>query len=360
MQFARFAVVFILVFLSAATPRGLAFTRQPVTADHGMVVTSQHLASDVGVAIMRQGGNAADAAVAVGYALAVVNPCCGNIGGGGFATLHLADGRDVFLNFREKAPLASTEKMFLDENGEVVKDLSLKGYLAVAIPGTVLGLDTLLQKYGTLPRAVVMAPAIRLAEEGFILGQGDADILAASAAALAAQPNVASVFLKAGKPWLAGDRLVQTNLAATLKQIAAEGPDAFYKGSIADRIVAASSGNGGILTKQDFTAYSVIEDKPVRCNYRDYELISAPPPSSGGTAICEILNILEGYPLAQFGFNSSRAVHVMAEAMRHAFVDRVTTAPSSASAGSNSSMAVISFDFSSQVRCPSVSPYSAA
>ena len=287
-----------------------------------MAVTSQHVASDVGVTIMKAGGNAVDAAVAVGYALAVTNPCCGNIGGGGFATLHLADGRDVFLNFREKAPGAATETMFLDAKGEVVPDLSLKGYLAVAVPGTVLGLDTLLQKYGSLPRAKVMAPAIKLADEGFVLGQGDADILNGSAKALASQPNVAAVFLKADGPWVAGDRLIQKNLAASLKRIAAEGPDAFYKGPIAGQIVAASAANGGILTKQDLADYTVTEDKPVRCNYRGHELISAPPPSSGGTAICMILNILEGYDMAKLGFNSSQSIHVMAEAMRHAFVDR--------------------------------------
>ena len=312
----------IAILLLLGVGPACAFTRVPVTAENGMAVTSQHVASDVGVTIMKAGGNAVDAAVAVGYALAVTNPCCGNIGGGGFATLHLADGRDVFLNFREKAPGAATETMFLDAKGEVVPDLSLKGYLAVAVPGTVLGLDTLLQKYGSLPRAKVMAPAIKLADEGFVLGQGDADILNGSAKALAGQSNVAAVFLKADGPWVAGDRLIQKNLAASLKRIAAEGPDAFYKGPIAGQIVAASAANGGILTKQDLADYTVTEDKPVRCNYRGHELISAPPPSSGGTAICMILNILEGYDMAKLGFNSSQSIHVMAEAMRHAFVDR--------------------------------------
>lgn len=312
----------VFLVLAAASPSAFAFTRLPVTAENGMVVTSQHIASDVGVEIMRQGGNAVDAAVAVGYALAVTNPCCGNIGGGGFATLHLADGRDVFLDFREKAPLASTEKMFLDDKGEVIEDLSLKGYLAVAVPGTVLGLDTLLTRYGTLPRGTVMAPAIRLAEEGFTLTQGDVDILNGSAKGFAGLPNVAEIFLNGSKPWAAGDKLIQKNLAATLKLISEQGPDAFYKGSIADRVVAASAANGGILSKRDFESYTVAEDRPVRCNYRGYELVSAPPPSSGGTTICLILNILEGYPLAEYGFNSSQTVHVLVEAMRHAFVDR--------------------------------------
>lgn len=321
MKITRLSVVFALAF-SITVSSAVAFTRLPVTAENGMVVTSQHIASDVGIEIMRAGGNAIDAAVAVGYALAVTNPCCGNIGGGGFATIHLADGRDVFLNFREKAPLASTENMFLDDKGEVIEGLSLKGYKSVAVPGTVLGLDTLLTKYGTLPRSVVMAPAIRLAEEGFALTQGDADILNGAAKSLADQPNVAGVYLNGDKPWAVGNLLVQKNLAATLKMISEQGPDAFYKGSIADRVVAASAANGGILSRQDLETYTVTEDQPVRCNYRGYELISAPPPSSGGTAICQILNIVEGYPLAELGFNSSQTIHFMVEAMRHAFVDR--------------------------------------
>jgi gamma-glutamyltranspeptidase / glutathione hydrolase len=287
-----------------------------------MVVTSQHEASKVGVQILRRGGNAIDAAVAVGYALAVTNPCCGNIGGGGFATLHLADDRDIFINFREKAPAAATETMYLDAKGEVVPDLSLKGYLAIAVPGSVLGLDTMLRKFGTMPRETVMAPAIKLADEGFVLNQGDADVLARSIEHLADQPNVAVIFLNAGKPWKAGDVFVQKDLAKTLKLIAQQGPDAFYKGSIADAIVAASKANGGVLSKKDFEDYTVTEAQPVRCNYRGYELISAPPPSSGGTAICEILNILEGYPMAELGFHSASAIHFMAEAMRHTFVDR--------------------------------------
>ncbi len=297
-------------------------TRVPVTADHGMVVTSQHLATDVGVEILKQGGNAVDAAVAVGYALAVTNPCCGNIGGGGFATLHMADGKDVFLNFREKAPGASSEKMYLNAAGDVVPDLSLKGYLAVGVPGSVLGLDTLLEKYGTMKREVVMAPAIKLAEEGFVLNDGDVAIMNTSAKAFAEQPNVAATFLHDGKPWMAGEVFIQKNLANTLKQISTGGADAFYKGSIADALVDASSKNGGILTKKDLADYTVSEEAPIHCNYRGFDLISAPPPSSGGAAICEILNILKGYPMGDLGFHSAAGVHYMIEAMRHTFVDR--------------------------------------
>lgn len=317
-----FGKLLSITLLLAGTTMAPAITRQPTTADNGMVVTSQHLASDVGVEILKQGGNAVDAAVAVGYALAVTNPCCGNIGGGGFATLHMADGRDVFLNFREKAPQASTEKMFLDAAGNVVPDLSLKGYLAVGVPGSVLGLDTLLQKYGTMKRKVVMAPAIKLAVEGFALNQGDVNILIASTKDFAAQPNVAAIFLQDGKPWNVGDIFIQKNLAATLTQISAAGPDAFYKGPIADALVDASTKNGGILTKKDLADYTVNEAPPIKCNYRGYDLISTPPPSSGGTAVCEILNILKGYPMADLGFHSAAGIHYMVEAMRHTFVDR--------------------------------------
>jgi gamma-glutamyltranspeptidase/glutathione hydrolase len=312
------AVFAAVVFHSPAW----AVTRQPVTSTHTMVVSSQHLASEVGSQILQDGGNAVDAAVAVGYALAVTNPCCGNIGGGGFATLHLASGRDTFLNFREKAPLAATPNMYLDAKGEVVPDLSLKGFLAAGVPGSVLGLDTMLQKYGTMSRDKVMAPAIRLAEEGFVLTQGDADILAGSAKSFAAQPNVAAIFLNGGQGWKAGERFIQKDLAKTLALIARDGPAAFYKGPIADAVVAASAANGGILSKQDFENYTVTEMPPVHCNYRGYELISAPPPSSGGTAVCEILNILEGYPMADLGFHSALGIHYMVEAMRHTFVDR--------------------------------------
>ncbi|MFT3986275.1 gamma-glutamyltransferase [Aestuariivirga sp.] len=309
------ALIFALFAASAAQ----AFTHDPVKVENGMAVTSQHLASDVGVEILKQGGNAIDAAVAVGYALAVTNPCCGNLGGGGFATLHLKDGRDIFLNFREKAPLAATPDMFLDAKGQVIENLSLQGYKAVAVPGTVMGLDALLTRYGSLPRAIIMAPAIRLASEGFVLTEGDANILNGSAKDF---PADATAFLHNGSVWKAGDRLTQPALARTLQAISDGGTDAFYKGRIADEIVAASATHGGVLSTDDFRKYSVEELPPVTCSYRGFVVVSAPPPSSGGTTLCEILNILEGYPIAQYGFHSAQSVHVMVEAMRHAFVDR--------------------------------------
>jgi len=315
-------LAFLLLVVSISIPPAHAFTRQPVAAENGMVVTSQHLASQAGVEILKAGGNAVDAAVAVGYAMAVVNPCCGNLGGGGFATIRFADGRAVFVNFREKAPLAATANMYLDAKGELIENASLVGYLAVAVPGSVLGLDTMLAKYGTMSRAAVMAPAIKLAEEGFTLTAGDVAILATATKAFTGQSNVAAIFLKDGKPRKEGDRLIQTDLARTLKAIAEAGPDAFYRGAIAEKIVAASDANGGILSKDDFSRYKVTESAPIECSYRGYEILSAAPPSSGGTTICLILQIVEGYPLREWGYHSAQSVHVLAEAMRHAFVDR--------------------------------------
>jgi len=290
----------------------------------GMVVTAQHAASEVGAAILRQGGNAVDAAVAVGYALAVTHPCCGNLGGGGFMTIHLADGRNTFLNFREKAPLAARADMYLDAHGNVISDKSLAGYLAVGVPGTVMGLETAREKFATLPRATLIAPSIRLAEEGFILTRGDVDILMDGTKAFRAQPNVAAIFLKNGEPYAPGDRLIQKNLAATLRAISAGGTDAFYHGAIAAAVSVASEAHGGLLTREDFAAYTVTESAPISCPYRGYTVMSAPPPSSGGVTLCEMLQVLEGYPLEKMGFHSSASLHVMAEAMRHAYRDRNT------------------------------------
>ncbi len=301
-----------------------------------MVVTAQHLASQVGLRILEQGGNAVDAAVATGYALAVVDPCCGNIGGGGFMTLHLADGRDTFINFRERAPLRATRDMYLDDKGNVIPGRSTQGYLAVGVPGTVMGLETALKQYGTMTRAQVMAPAIRLAEDGFILERGDIDILTGKrqhgnldaltgpSQQFAREPNVAAIFLNHGRPYQVGERLVQKNLARTLRLIEKHGAAAFYDGPIADTIVRASQARGGILGKADFTNYRASETAPVACNYHGYHIVSAPLPSSGGITLCEILHVIAPYPLAAMGFHSAAATHVMVEAMRHAYADRNT------------------------------------
>ena len=323
-RIARFlAAAMIAALLSCAVLPARAAAPAPLESADGMVVTAQHLASDVGAAVLRQGGNAVDAAVAVGYALAVTHPCCGNLGGGGFMTIHLADGRDTFINFREKAPLAARADMFLDANGNP-GDKSVNGYLAAGVPGTVLGLETALRKYGTLSRAVLMAASIRLARDGFILTRGDVDELMVATAAFRAQPNVAAVFLDRGEPLRPGDRLVQKNLAATLRAISDGGAEAFYQGPIADAVAAANRANGGLLTKQDFASYAVTESAPISCRYRGYAILSAPPPSSGGVIVCEMLQILEAYPLQALGFHSSDSVHLMTEAMRYAYRDRNT------------------------------------
>jgi gamma-glutamyltranspeptidase / glutathione hydrolase len=293
-------------------------------SDQGMVVSSQHLASQVGAAILRQGGNAVDAAVAVGYALAVTHPCCGNLGGGGFMTIHFADGKNTFINFRERAPLAARADMFLDAGGKVVSSRSLDGYLAVGVPGTVMGLETARQKYGTLPRATLIGPAIKLAEEGFVLTRGDVDVLAEGTQEFRNQPNVAAIFLNHGEPLAPGDRLIQKDLAATLRTISSGGTDAFYRGAIPTAVSTASRAHGGLLTAEDFAAYTATESAPISCAYRGYTIVSAPPPSSGGITLCEMLQVLEGYPLKAMGFHSSSAVHVMTEAMRHAYRDRNT------------------------------------
>ena len=216
-------VALMVVVWPAAS--SLAASPPAVEARHAMVVSANRLASQAGLAMLRRGGNAIDAAVAMGYVLAVVDPCCGNIGGGGFLVAHLADGRGVFLNFRETAPAAATRDMYLDAQGTVIRGASLRGWRAVAVPGTVLGLDTALQRYGTLPRAAVMAPAIRLAHDGFVLSRSGARMLAYGAARLRRHPNIARIFLHPdGSPLHAGERLVQPELARTLQAIAEHGP----------------------------------------------------------------------------------------------------------------------------------------
>jgi gamma-glutamyltranspeptidase/glutathione hydrolase len=309
-----------------ATPTGnRSLPDQPlVTARHGMVVSAQHLATGVGVDVLKQGGNAIDAAVAVGYALAVVHPCCGNIGGGGFMTIHLADGKNLFLDFREKAPLAATPDMMQNAAGKVVKGRSTKTYLGVGVPGTVMGFDEALKEYGTMTLRQVMAPAIELAKDGFVLQPGDVRILDTSTDAFREHPNAAAIFLDHGQPWQAGQTLRQPQLARTLESIADGGTRAFYAGPIASAVVKASEANHGLLTLEDFKQYTVQWEKPIECNYHGYTIHSAPPPSSGGTTICETLQIIAPYPFAEWGFHSVKSTHYFIEAERRAFADRNT------------------------------------
>ena len=293
-----------------------------MAAEKGMVVSAQHLATDVGVDILKRGGSAIDAAVAVGYALAVVYPAAGNLGGGGFMTIRFADGRKTFLDFRERAPRAASRDMYLDKDKNVVKGLSTVGWLAVGVPGTVSGLEYARKKYGTMTLKALIDPAIELAEDGFILDQGDVDMLASATEDFKKFPATAGIFLNKGRPFTAGQRLVQRDLANTLRLIGKQGVDGFYGGKTAAAIVRASRAGGGIIDQEDLKRYRTRELAPVECDYRGYHVISAPPPSSGGVALCEMLNILEAYPLQELGWGSAQALHYEIEAMRHAFVDR--------------------------------------
>jgi gamma-glutamyltranspeptidase/glutathione hydrolase len=317
--------VTLIAFILAALPAApaAAVPPAPAVATHAMVVSAQHLATEVGVEILRRGGNAVDAAVAVGYALAVVDPCCGNLGGGGFMTLHLANGRNAFLDFRETAPLAATRDMFVGPGGEVDHERSLWSYQAVGVPGTVKGFDAALARYGTLPRATVMAPAIRLAGDGFVLGRGDAAVLARAAERLARDPSARRIFFPDGSAPRTGERLRQPDLAGTLELVAREGSRAFYDGPIARRIVAASRAHGGLLALRDFRSYRAVWRAPIVCRYRGYTVVSAPPPSSGGVTLCEMLGVLGGWPrFAAYAWHAVPAVHDLVEAMRFAFADR--------------------------------------
>jgi gamma-glutamyltranspeptidase/glutathione hydrolase len=312
----------VLIILLLMGRSAFAFDPAPSSGRHGMVVSAQHLATDVGVEVLKRGGNAVDAAVAVGYALAVTYPAAGNLGGGGFMTVHLADGTASFLDFREKAPSAATPGMFLDEAGAVAPGRSTRTWLAVGVPGTPAGLEAARLLWGTAPRADLLAPAIRLARDGFVIEPGDAGLFRVAAARLADDPASAAVFLPGGKAPEVGDRLVQADLAATLQRMAQDGPNAFYRGPVGDAIVAASAAGGGIIRKADLDQYRVRELTPLTCFYRGFQIISAPPPSSGGVVLCEILNILEGYDLRTLGFHSAASLHLVAEAMRQAFYDR--------------------------------------
>ena len=315
-------ILFTCLWSVVVAPATNAASLRPVAAENGMVVSAQHLATQVGVNILKHGGSAIDAAIAVGYALAVVYPSAGNLGGGGFMTILFADGRRTFLDFREKAPRQASREMYLDKDGNVAKTSSTIGWLAVGVPGTVSGLEYARKKYGTMTRAALIEPAIELAEGGFVLDQGDVDMLASATDDFRKFPATAEIFLKKGQPFVAGQRLVQHDLAGTLRSIRKQGVDGFYRGKTAAAIVKASRAGGGIIGQEDLNRYRTRELPPVECDYRGYRVISAPPPSSGGVAICEMLNILEGYSLRDLGWGSAQALHYEIEAMRHVFVDR--------------------------------------
>ncbi|MCD1279042.1 gamma-glutamyltransferase [Psychrobacter sp. CCUG 69069] len=296
----------------------------PVWAKNGMVATQEALASDIGLQILKDGGNAVDAGVAVGFALAVTLPRAGNIGGGGFMMIYDAkQDKTVALDYREKAPSSASRDMYLDSDGNAVSDLSRYHGLAVGVPGTVAGLLKALEDHGTMSREQVMAPAIALAEDGIEVTAGLSESLTALSERLQKWPSTKKVFFKAdGSAYQPGERLTQPELARSLKLIAAKGADGFYKGETASKLVKAVNDAGGRMSLQDLSNYEAIAREPVKGDYRGYEIVSMPPPSSGGIHIVQILNILEGYPLKDYGQNSAQAIHLMAEAMQLAYADR--------------------------------------
>jgi gamma-glutamyltranspeptidase / glutathione hydrolase len=299
----------------------------PVLARNGMVSSQERRASEIGVEILKRGGNAVDAAVAVGFALAVTLPRAGNLGGGGFMLVHLArTGETIAIDYRETAPAAATRDMFLDADGKPDPKKSRESGLSIGVPGTVRGLALAHQKYGSgkLTLAEVIAPAARLAREGIPVEDDLADSLPGALGKLARFPATAAIFLRDGKPLRVGDRLVQSDLAMTLETIAKEGPDAFYTGRIGAALVSSVRAAGGVMNEADLATYAPVIRAPIVGTYRGYTLASMPPPSSGGVHLIEILNILEGYDLAKLGAGSAATLHLFAEAMKPAYADRAS------------------------------------
>jgi len=313
-------LLLLLAALTVFASRHVFGSTEPVHAQHGIVVSIHELASRAGVEIMQGGGNAVDAAVATGFALAVVHPAAGNVGGGGFMLLRMADGKTHFIDYREKAPAAAKADMYLDAQGEVIEDASVIGYKAIGVPGSVAGMVYAEQKYGKLTLKQVMAPAIRLARQGYALSWQEARDLQHDEY-LGRFPESRRIFQRDGHFYQSDELFRQPELARTLERIAAK-PDDFYHGALARELAAALQKGGGLITVDDLAHYEVKEREPVRGNYRGYEIISAPPPSSGGTVLVESLNILEVYDLGKLGSRSAQSIHLTTEAFRRAFFDR--------------------------------------
>lgn len=310
----------LLLFLFVLVPAILtAAPLRPTHAPHAIVASVHELASRAGVEMMQSGGNAVDAAVATGFALAVVHPRAGNIGGGGFLLLRTSTGETHFIDFREKAPAAATENMYLDAQGNVIENLSIIGYKSIGVPGSVAGLVYAEKKYGKLSLEKVIAPAFKLAREGFPLAYEDAEDLKDEDLARFADSR--RIFQRGGNFYKPGEILKQPELARTLERIA-KNPDDFYHGALARELAAAIHKGGGLVTADDLANYEIKEREPIRGSYRGYDIISAPPPSSGGVALVEILNILEGFDLAKFGNRSAATIHLVSEAFRRAYYDR--------------------------------------
>ena len=295
----------------------------PVYGKNGMVASEQGLATQVGLDILKQGGNAIDAAVAVGFALAVVLPNAGNIGGGGFMVLHDdKTGKDVAIDFREIAPAKASRDMYLDNQGNVIDGKSLFTHDASGVPGTVAGMEYALKKWGTMPLSKVLEPAIKLADKGFIVSDVLAQTLKEEKSTLGKWSASKAIFFKNGEPLKSGDLLVQKDLAKSLRLIAKQGAKAFYQGEIATKIAKEMQSHGGTMTLEDLKAYKVVERQPIIGDYRGYKIVTMPPPSSGGVHLIEILNMLEHYPIKEDGVNSAKNIHHMAESMKLAYADR--------------------------------------
>lgn len=297
-------------------------SKDAVRGKKGMVVSADEFASRVGIEILKKGGNAVDAAVAVGFALAVTFPQAGNIGGGGFMVIRMADGRTTTIDYRERAPAAATRDMYLNEQGEFVSSRSEVGHLSAGVPGSVAGLLYALEKYGTRKREQVIQPAIDFAGRGFPISYRFADALKSDVKNLSLFPATRKIFTKNGQPYEEGDILVQKDFAETLKRIKKSGRDGFYKGKTADLIVREMKRSGGLITHSDLEEYQPVERPPVRGTYRGFEIISMGPPSSGGIALIQLLNLLEPYDIRTLGFGSSKTVSLMAEAMKLVYADR--------------------------------------
>ena len=299
-------------------------TAQPVWAKHGMVASQETLASRTGVEILKQGGNAVDAAVAVAFSLAVTLPRAGNIGGGGFMLVHIAkENKTIAIDYREMAPSKAKKNIFLDENGDAVEKLSREHGLAVGVPGTVMGMSLALEKYGTMTLAQVTAPAIKMAQEGISITPDLAQSLAGLKRRMAQWPTTAAIFYKAdGSDYQVDDILKQPELAHSLSLIAEKGTKGFYEGETATKLINAVKDAGGIMTLDDLKNYKVVEREPVRGEYRGYQVVSMPPPSSGGVHIIEMLNVLQQFPIDKLGHNTAQTIHLMAETMKYAYSDR--------------------------------------
>ena len=297
---------------------------EPAAFRNGMVASQEKTATLVGLSVLKEGGNAVDAAVAMGFALAVTYPRAGNLGGGGFMLVHLGEtGETVAIDYREKAPLKATRDMFLDKNGDVDIERARHSIYSCGVPGTVAGLSLALEKYGTMPLKRAVAPAIKLAEEGFAVSAEFRKSLLEAKERMEKSSESMDVFFKnKGEPPREGEILRQKNLAWSLKEISENGPWAFYRGAIAKKITAYMKKTGGLITERDLAFYEAVKREPVTGSYRGYSIRSMPPPSSGGVHLIEMLNILENYPLSQYGHNSPRYVHVLSESMKLAYADR--------------------------------------